>query len=245
MEAIDINKTAKQIVDAIKNELNKKRTLCYEDYYEVEIHFYRTTSYSMSYTIGLGVGKIMINHLSTEQARNLVAGVIAQLVNLSRTKGWSNLTWEYKEYDFGRGYYSNRQNIPSVVRLMANPCKEFKSLANYMEKYCGTKLAIDDIYSVAIGGKRGRVNGESSRRHYLAHKPKKCSELLNELRKARGSKDIVTTSDFMQIDDIEDWLLDISIYRESEFEGIRHNQCEVTIKSPTGKVKKVIQIKAN
>ena len=72
--------------------------------------------------------------------------------------------------------------------------------------------------------------------------PKTCSALLEELRKARGSKDIVTTSALKQVDDIDAWDLEVSIRNEVEFSGCRYKICEVTIKTPSGKVKKVVRI---
>ena len=125
---------------------------------------------------------------------------------------------------------------------MSEPCKEYKSLVNYLSKYCGKNLNETDIYSVAIGGKRGRVYGEEGARYYLCHKPATCAKYLETLRKSRGSNDKVVSTAIKQEDDIDPWELQVSIRNEVEFSGARLKYFEVKISTPSGKEKAVIRI---
>lgn len=177
-------------------------------------------------------------NFNSYEISTLTNEIVNLLEKLRATKGWGGLVWEFDELNFSSGWSSDYHKVVSSISLLATPCNEFNSLVKYVEKYCGKKLAMTDIYSVAIGGKRGRVYGEEGCRYYLAHRPNTCSALLDELRKARGNKDIVTTSAFKQVDDIDAWDLEVSIRNEVEFSGYRYNICEVTIKTPSGKLKK-------
>ena len=235
---IDIKKTARNIVDEITRNLLAQKASGIKNCYTIHFDNYRTLASCV-----FKVGKFELA-LNDTQFRDLSHELLLQLGKLRKTRGWSNLSWECVDINFSRSWYSDYQSIIQSVTLLADPCKEFVSLANYMFKYCGKKIALTDLYSVCIGGKRGRVYGEEGCRYYLAHRPKTCAKLLEELRKARGSKDIVTTSAFKQVDDIDEWELECSIRNEVEFSGCRYNLCEVTIKTPSGKVKKVISIKA-
>ena len=218
--------------------LNGRRTQGIKNCYTIHFDNYRTLGECV-----FSVGQFELA-LTETQFRSLAKEVLLQLAELRKTRGWSNLTWECEEVNFSHSWYSDYQSIIKSVTLFAEPCKEYLNLARYMFKYCGKKLAITDLYSVGIGGKRGRVYGEEGCRYYLAYRPKTCSALLEELRKARGSKDIVTTSALKQVDEIDEWDLECSIRNEVEFSGCRHQLCEVTIKTPSGKVKKVIRISA-
>ena len=234
----DIKKTALNIVYVIKNNLVAQKAKGIKNCYTIHFDNYRTLGECV-----FSVGQFELA-LNEAQFRSLAKEVLLQLAELRKTRGWSNLTWECEEVNFSHSWYSDYQSIIKSVTLFAEPCKEYLNLARYMFKYCGKKLAITDLYSVGIGGKRGRVYGEEGCRYYLAYRPKTCSALLEELRKARGSKDIVTTSALKQVDEIDEWDLECSIRNEVEFSGCRHQLCEVTIKTPSGKVKKVIRISA-
>jgi hypothetical protein len=240
MTTNEIKKLASEFVSKVKAELNRQKTNKNKNAYVVNFQSYL----NMNRECGFECDVLENNHcFSSYEISTLVNEMVNLLEKLRATRGWSGLVWEFDELNFSNSWYSkDYRKVISSISLLATPCKEFNSLVNYMDKYCGKKLAMTDIYSVAIGGKRGRVYGEEGSRYYLAHRPKTCSALLEELRKARGSKDIVTTSACKQVDDIDAWDLEVSIRNEVEFSGCRYNICEVTIKTPSGKVKKVVRI---
>lgn len=240
MTTNEIKKLANEFVNKVKVELNRQKTNTNRNAYVVNFQSYLNMDRECSFECDV----MENNHrFNSYEIGTLVNEMVNLLEKLRSTRGWGSLVWEFDELNFSKSWYSNDyRKVISSISLLATPCKEFNSLVSYMEKYCGKKLAMTDIYSVAIGGKRGRVYGEEGYRHYLAHRPKTCSALLEELRKARGSKDIVTTSAFKQVDDVDAWELEVSIRNEVEFSGCRYNICEVTIKTPSGKVKKVIRI---
>lgn len=92
------------------------------------------------------------------------------------------------------------------------------------------------IYSVGIGGKRGRIYGEEGDRNYISHYPKRCNKYFEELCKAKGINDSVVAT-FRKIDDIDPWDLQCSIRNEVEFSGSRINYLEVKFITPSGKEK--------
>ena len=240
MTTIEIKKLANEFVSKVKAELSRQKTNKNRNSYSVNFHCYLNVDRNCTFECDVMENNTRYN---SYEISVLTKEMVSLLEKLRSTRGWSTLMWEFEEYNFSKSWYSNDyQKIIKSIRLLATPCKEFNSLANYMEKYCGKKLSITDIYGVSIGGKRGRVYGEEGSRYYLAHRPNTCSKLLEDLRSTRGSKDIVTTSAFKQVDDIDKWDLECSIRNEVEFSGCRYNQCEVTIKTPSGKVKKVIRI---
>jgi hypothetical protein len=239
MTTNEIIKLASEFVTKVKAELHRQKANKNKNAYVVNFQSYLNMDRECSFECDI----LENNHrFSAYEISTLTTEMVNLLEKLRSTRGWSGLVWEFDELNFSRGWSSDYRKVIRSISLLATPCKEFNSLANYMEKYCGKKLAMTDIYSVAIGGKRGRVYGEEGCRYYLAHRPKTCSALLEELRKVRGSKDIVTTSAFKQVDDIDAWELEVSIRNEVEFSGCRYNICEVTIKTPSGKVKKVVRI---
>lgn len=237
-----MEKLAKKIVDIIKKELNeKKRKGNYGAY-----------SFYIDYCSSLAGYSININYenitktLGISDFKRLIRELTNQLNNLKAKKEWQSLSWDKQEMNISANVWwiNDYISLPNNFTIFSKPCKEYTSLSKYIEKYCGKKLNVEDIYLVSIGGKRGRIYGEEGNRMYLAYNPKKCLSLLQELRDNRGSKDIVKTSLIKQVDDIDDWELECSIRNEVEFSGIRHRECEITIQTPKGKIKKTIKIRA-
>lgn len=240
MTTIELKNLANEFISKVKAELNRQKNNKERNSYSVGFHCYLNIDKNCTFECD-----VMENsaHYNSYEISVLTKEMVSLLEKLRSTRGWSTLMWDFEDYNFSKSWYSNDyQKVIKSISLLATPCKEFNSLANYMEKYCGKKLSITDIYGVGIGGKRGRVYGEEGSRYYLAHRPKTCSALLDELRATRGSKDIVSTSAFNSVDEIDEWELQCSIRNEVEFSGFRNRQCEVTIKTPSGKVKKVIRI---
>ena len=188
-------------------------------------------------------GKRLADDLTRYQAKKIAEEVIKGLKELKATRGWGRLMWEIEDCcNGGNGWYNDYIKFPTNITLMAEPCKEYKSLVNYLSKYCGKNLNDTDIYSVRIGGKRGRVYGEESDRYYLCHKPNKCAQYLETLRKSRGTNDKVICSKIKEEDDIDPWELEVSIRNEVEFSGARLRYFEVSITTPSGKQKANIRI---
>lgn len=188
-------------------------------------------------------GDVLAEDLSRYQAKKIAEEVFKGLKELKATRGWGRLMWDIEDccYD-GCSWHDNTIKFPTNIVLMAEPCKEYKSLVNYLSKYCGKNLNDTDIYSVGIGGKRGRVYGEEGDRHYLCHKPNKCAKYLETLRKSRGTNDKVVCTKIKEEDDIDPWELEVSIRNEVEFSGARLRYFEVNITTPSGKQKANIRI---
>jgi hypothetical protein len=239
MTTNEIKNFANELIVKVKADFNYKKANSNKNAHTIKFHSYLNMNRECSFDCDVMENDYNFNSYEISTLTNEIVNLLEKL---RATKGWGSLVWEFDELNFSSGWSSDYRKVVSSISLLATPCKEFNSLVKYMAKYCGKKLAMTDIYSVAIGGKRGRVYGEEGCRYYLAHRPKTCSALLEELRKARGSKDIVTTSACKQIDDIDAWDLEVSIRNEVEFSGCRYNICEVTIKTPSGKVKKVVRI---
>lgn len=188
-------------------------------------------------------GETLADNLTRYQAKKIAEEVIKGLKELKATRGWGRLMWEIEDCcNGGNGWYNDYIKFPTNIVLMGNPCKEYNSLANYLTKYCNKKLNETDIYSVHIGGKRGRVYGEEGDRYYLCHNSALCEKILADLRKYRGSNDKVVCSNIKEHDDIDEWELEVSIRNEVEFGGVRNKYFEVKISTPSGKEKKTIII---
>lgn len=188
-------------------------------------------------------GETLADNLTRYQAKKIAEEVIKGLKELKATRGWGRLMWEIEDCcNGGNGWYNDYIKFPTNIVLMGTPCKEYNSLANYLTKYCNKKLNETDIYSVHIGGKRGRVYGEEGDRYYLCHNSALCEKILADLRKYRGSNDKVVCTNIKEHDDIDEWELEVSIRNEVEFGGVRNKYFEVKISTPSGKEKKTIII---
>lgn len=160
-----------------------------------------------------------------------------------KVKGWGGLNYSKDKIYFNMGGWSDYSiNIISKVCLADAPCSEYKSLMNFINKYGLSEykgkvnLGNYDLFSAAMGGKRGRLWDEYGERIFLDNKPKKCARLLEELRKARGTKDTMTCKrgEENYIDPEEQRY---SAYAEIECEGEKRKYLQITIKTPAGKVK--------
>jgi len=159
-----------------------------------------------------------------------------------KVKGWGTLNVAYDTIEFGDGYWNRKQvKYPSKITLCDVPCKEFTALQKYINKYGKTKygqvnLRNYELFRSAMGGKRGRLWDEYGDRRYLDNRPNKCAELLETLRNARGSKDVMLCER-----GTEDWIDPVdkrySEMHEIECDGEKRSFLKVTIKTPTGKVK--------
>ena len=171
-----------------------------------------------------------------------VIGEVEKRINEQRkVKGWANLNVAYDSAWFGSGYYQNEVKYPSKITLCEKPCKEFTSLKNYINKYGKGKygsvnLSDYELFNSAMGGKRGRLWDEYGDRNYLANKPKKCALYLEQLRNQRGTKDIMLCERGHEdyIDPIDQRYSEM---HEVECDGEKRHYLQITIKTPTGRVK--------
>lgn len=175
-----------------------------------------------------------------------VSEVFSKLRNLlneqKKVKGWGGLNFNPERVELESCSWSGyRVDIIPKVCLADAPCKEYNSLMNYINKYgafgwSNTQVSNYEFFSSAMGGKRGRLWDEYGERVFLDNKPKKCARVLEELRKARGSKDTlaIKRGEENYIDEEE---RRYSEYAEIECEGEKRKYLEITIKTPSGKVK--------
>lgn len=161
-----------------------------------------------------------------------------------KVKGWGGLNYTNDKITYNVGMWSDYsvKFIPKVC-LADAVCKEYTSLQNYINKYGSNRQYLNkmnlgnyELFSAAMGGKRGRLWDEYGERVFLDNKPKKCARLLEELRKNRGTEDamICERGEENYIDPEEQRY---SAYAEIECEGEKRKYLLITIKTPTGKVK--------
>ena len=178
-----------------------------------------------------------------------VREVFAELANLlneqKKVKGWGGLNFMREQVSLESGSWSGYEvSIIPKICLADAPCSEYKSLMNYINKYgiiegrWGEKMNLGnyELFSAAMGGKRGRLWDEYGERLFLDNKPKRCAKILEELRKARGTKDtmLCKRGEENYIDEMEQRY---SEYHEVECEGEKQKYLQITIKTPQGKVK--------
>lgn len=179
-------------------------------------------------------------HIIETDSRNELAIIITILFGLlnqqKKVKGWSSLNVVRDKAEFGCGYYTDKVEYPSKITLNDAPCAEFKSLQNYLKKYANYTLPNFYIFHSRMGGKRGVLWDEYGERIYLDNRPKKCADVLANLRKFRGTKDSITCR-FGN----ENWMDEVdrrySERHEIECDGEKRSYVTITIKTPQGKVK--------
>ena len=180
-----------------------------------------------------------------------VREVFAELRNLLNTqkkvKGWSGLNFLNEQVNLESCSWDGYEvSIIPKVCLADATCPEYKSLMNFINKY-GKKnywgstygavnLGNYELFSAAKGGKRGYLWDEYGERLFLDNKPKKSARILEELRKARGTKDTMLC-EIKEEDYIDPEEQRYSSYAEIECEGEHRRYLHVVIKTPTGKVK--------
>jgi hypothetical protein len=241
---VDIKKITREIIDYVKNDITtQKKKHPKDNCFSVEFSLSADRNKGTHAIKGRYWGsKEYARDINRYEVEKIAQELISALKSLKTTRGWKMLVWDLEDCYFYSGWSGYHIIFPTKITLMANPCKEYVSLVNYLEKYCGKAISETDIYSVSIGGKRGRVYGEEGERYYLCHKPTTCAKYLETLRKSRGSNDKVVCSKIKQEDDIDPWELQVSIRNEVEFGGVRLRYFEVSITTPSGKQKANIRI---
>lgn len=197
-------------------------------------------------------GKKVLDKIESKNEMGSIFNLIRDKLDaLKATKGWGTLTYsseKIQSMSSGCNWVVPSVSVLVKVEVPDAPCKEYKSLENYLNKYGQrkrdgywgglTKLELTPfkLYSVYAGGKRGVLWGEEGDRHYLANKPKKCAEILADLRKHRTSKDTMICR-FGREEYIDPMDKRHSEYYEVECDGEIREYLAITIKSDKGKVK--------
>ena len=160
-----------------------------------------------------------------------------------KVKGWGGLNFFKEKVSVDSGTWRDYEvTIIPKVCLADAPCSEYKSLANFVNKYAqvkyGSKVNLGNfqLFSAAMGGKRGCLWDEHGERLFLDNKPKKCARLLEELRKARSTKDIMTC-EYGEENYLDPEEQRYSEWAEIECEGEKRRFLRIIIKTPTGRVK--------
>jgi hypothetical protein len=262
---MDIKVAANKVFTAIKNELsdikksNKGKqykramsvyvgwnTLSHSEWDAVNKQYKRAPS-----TCEILVGcKPVVKDITNEREMSNIFKEVAELLDeQKKAKGWGTLS--YQTYEFRTmemSIYSEPIVVIKTVELPDAPCKEYKALENYLNKYGQkmtetywgqlTKLNLIPfkLYYVRAGGKRGRLYGEEGDRHYLANRPKACADILAQLRKHRASKDTMICR-FGHEEYIDPIDKQHSEYHETECDGEIREYLNIIIKSDKGKVK--------
>ncbi len=176
-----------------------------------------------------------------------IAGIFSELRDLldaqKEVRGWAGLNYITERVEVECLRYPNPKvtAVPKVC-LADAPCPEYVSLMNYVNKFGKTRYAgaVDlrplTLFSAAMGGKRGYLWDEYGERIFLDNRPKRCAKFLDELRKARGSKDTMTceVKEENYIDPLEQ---EYTAREELECSGEKRKYLKVVITSPTGRVK--------
>ena len=242
------NATKKNLADARKYNKDNKTNAWTRKSQQVDVEVWdhdvwkdgkRITDYYTIKVEGKDMGKCTY--------RSDIESVFREFGNMldaqKKVKGWSGLNYTNDKITFNVGMWSDYsvRFIPKVC-LAETACKEFNSLQNYINKYgvdkygCKVNLNNYELFSAAMGGKRGRLWDEYGERVFLDNKPKKCARLLEELRKARGTKDVMFCERGEE-DYIDPEEQRYSAYAEIECEGEKRKYLHITIKTPSGKVK--------
>jgi hypothetical protein len=259
MTSTEIKKAAEKIFKAVKNTLaerrkyNKEKGLTdvqswsrYRQQADIEIwdnnEWNDGTRHVASYTIKVEDKKVV-----DIKNRYDIDDVFRELRNLldeqKKAKGWGGLNYDFERLNIATDSWRDYE-VKAIrkVCLADAVCPEYKSLMNYVNKYGKTKyggmvnLKNYELFSAAMGGKRGYLWDEHGERLFLDNKPKKSTKFLDELRKARGTKDtmICERGEENYLDDEE---RRYSEYAEVECEGEKRRYLRITIKTPTGRVK--------
>jgi hypothetical protein len=172
----------------------------------------------------------------------MFCGCIDEAIKELREKNGLNViahkTELYRQvYDYVWHSYRNEpETVTDGIILYAEPCKEFKSLAKWIEKFTGFKLGMFDMYDVRISGKRGRFFDEDSDRVYTCYWVQKCRGMIDWIIKNRSSRDTMT-AEIRTKDECDEEDLRYSIRNETECYGHRRSYLHLEVKTPAGKVK--------
>lgn len=196
-------------------------------------------------------GDVVAKGIPDHRTLNRIFGEVRDMLDEQRkVKGWSTIICQTESFrSFSDSLYAPTVTVITGVSVPDAPCKEYKSLENYLNKYGQKKsdscwnggltslgLVPFALYSVRAGGKRGRLYGEEGTRRYLANKPNECKDILETLRKHRTSRDTMVCR-FGHEEYIDPMDRQHSEYYEVECDGEIREYLHIEIKTPRGDVK--------
>lgn len=186
-------------------------------------------------------GKHIIEADTRSDLESIIRVLFGLLNQQKKVKGWQTLMVARDKAEFGSGWSREYVEFPSKVILCDSPCKEYKALQTYLNKYGNANLGNFQLFHSEMGGKRGYLWDEYGERIYLDNNPKRCESFLAELRKNRGTKDTMTCKYGR-----ENWIDPNEAAHSSRWEtecvGEKREYLVVTIKTPGGKVKGEIRM---
>ena len=246
MDTNKANTIAKQVFNEIKKNLveNKKKKVEKTYFSNTAAYFENSSIYDRElgkYVDYIRIGKKEFRGIGDLNDVQQISNMVVYLLNeQKKVKGWKNLVFSTRDFQELRGsgwnQYWKHYSLLEKIYLLDNPCKDFVSIQKFLLKYVNYNLTDFKLFDVRMGGKRGRLYDEEGDRYYLANKEKKCAKILEELRKYRGTNDTITCK-YGEEDWMDEMERKYSAYHEVECDGVRRHYLEITIKTPSGKVK--------
>lgn len=231
----DIKTSADNLLKEFKTKIANMKKRGNEPSYSVDVAIWNNKCGGLtSYSIRLNNHEIVSNLENQYSVVSVLKEFRKGLETLKTKRGWGGIVFDLDEWG-GSGFRSGWEIITKVT-LVEKPCKEFGSLQNFIKKYAGFELKPYDLFHSYMGGKRGRLYGEEGERYYLCTNKSKCSLILDELRKHRTTKDVITCKKGRE-EYIDPTDRAYSIRHEVECDGELRHYLEITIKTPNGKVK--------
>jgi hypothetical protein len=136
----------------------------------------------------------------------------------------------------GDGYWCDKVTIFRRVEVFAKPCREFRMLYDYVEKYGNFTIPEDGVYYVRVCGKRSIYN-DSGRYNYLCYDARTCKAILDGIKAKRTSKDKLNVSIKNYLNHGDEMDYRCAMHQESEWYGHRGQMLCVEVTTPKGKVK--------
>ena len=260
---MDYKKAAEKVFKTIKEEIaaqkkaNKDRTVKKQLCVYLEWNSKTTTYYDQSakcYKNGPTVYEIAVERNTVVRdipSYRIMSYIFEEVCDMldkqKKVKGWATVNYQTEGFKpVSLGLYADPVTVITKVNMPEPSCKEYNALRNYLNRYgvitdgWGSvgKLALNtfELFSVRSGGKRGVLWGEEGVRRYLDNKPEKCSTVLEQLRKVKGTKDIIVCRRGHE-DYIDEMERRYSQYHETECDGEIREYLDIVVKTPTGKVK--------
>lgn len=162
------------------------------------------------------------------EAKKRVNEVISSLRNAKRIYA----VQEETSYVSVNGCFTT---IPTCIRLIRKPCKEFLQLSNYLKKYASYNLEITQVSTQQVFGKRNNYDVTSET--LLAHCSEKCAKALEWLRSRKATTfkmDVSINQNIIRSSGYED---------EREWSGTySYSLCVILYSKKTGKRKDKLEV---
>lgn len=138
-------------------------------------------------------------------------------------------------YSYG---LSDSETLPTQFRLYSKPCKEFVQMNRMIQRYTAKNIAMKDLYSVNLFGKRGQYD-ESGDQNLRCYNSAFCQSVIDWIRTHKLTSDTLSVK-VEKRDYIDD--LDYSIRYETECYGQRVIRLVLAVTTKGGKVKATTEL---